>query len=183
MKSVEVNINNPKTDNDNPPAYRIIVRKAKTINLQVLQTWLQKKGSFDERVLEALNFMDHLLREFPSTKYTPIRRAFFDPKEESRNFDSTLDLQKGFYQAIRPAFVSDHRFSVSMHNYLTNNQGRKTRCECRQRSLRILAAGDACQSCRRIPSKLRLEQNCSGTEAQERQSSKPFSGIYLQQGS
>ncbi|KUL90632.1 hypothetical protein ZTR_00121 [Talaromyces verruculosus] len=102
MKSVEVNLNN-KTDNDKPPAYRIIVRKSKTINLQVLQNWLEKKGSFDERVLEALNFMDHLLREYPSTKYTPVKRAFYDPKGESRNFDSTLDLRKGFYQAIRPA--------------------------------------------------------------------------------
>lgn len=118
MKSVEVNLDN-KTDNNKPPAYRIIVRKAKTINLQMLQNWLQKKGSFDERVLEALNFMDHLLREFPSTKYTPVKRAFYDPKEEGRNFDSTLELRKGFYQAIRPAFVSDPSVLVSMHNSLT----------------------------------------------------------------
>ncbi|QGA13160.1 hypothetical protein EYB26_000807 [Talaromyces marneffei] len=103
MKSVEVNLNN-KIDNDKPPAYRIIVRKAKAINLQVLQSWLQKKASFNERVLEALNFMDHLLRESPSTKYTPVKRSFFDPMEEGHNFDSTLDLRKGFYQAIRPAF-------------------------------------------------------------------------------
>lgn len=130
MKSVEVNLNN-KTDNDKPPAYRIIVRKSKTINLQVLQKWLEKKGSFDERVLEALNFMDHLLREYPSTKYTPVKRAFYDPKGESRNFDSTLDLRKGFYQAIRPALVSDSSI-LGLHAQFSNRHlGWKSRCERR----------------------------------------------------
>lgn len=127
MKSVEVNLNN-KIDNDKPPAYRIIVRKAKAINLQVLQSWLQKKASFNERVLEALNFMDHLLRESPSTKYTPVKRSFFDPMEEGHNFDSTLDLRKGFYQAIRPAFVSALQILASVYSSLTRNLGWKTCC-------------------------------------------------------
>lgn len=144
MKSVEVNLDN-KVDNEKPPAYRIIIRKAKTINLQVLQNWLQKKGSFDERVLEALNFMDHLLREWPSTKYSPIKRAFYDPKEEPRNFDSTLDLRKGFYQAIRPAFVSDPSIFGVHARVSNNNLGWKTCRERRQCPLRILATGDACQ--------------------------------------
>lgn len=121
MKSVEVDLNS-KTDSDKPPAYRIIVRKSKTVNLQVLQNWLQKKGSFDERVLEALNFMDHLLREYPSIQYTAVKRAFYDHKEEGRNFDSTLDLRKGFYQAIRPAFVSGPGLFVFTDDYLTKSR-------------------------------------------------------------
>ncbi|EED19932.1 eukaryotic translation initiation factor eIF-2C4, putative [Talaromyces stipitatus ATCC 10500] len=102
-KSIEVNLNN-QAGNDKPPAYRIIVRKSKVVNLQVLQNWLQKKGSFDERVLEALNFMDHLLREYPSARFTAVRRAFFDPAEQFLTFDATMELRKGSYQAIRPAW-------------------------------------------------------------------------------
>ncbi|OKL60549.1 hypothetical protein UA08_04065 [Talaromyces atroroseus] len=89
--------------NGNTPGYRLIVRKSKSINLQVLEQWLLKKGPFDERVLEAMNFLDHLLREWPSTKFTPIKRAFYDQTEEGHNFDNTIDIRKGFYQAIRPA--------------------------------------------------------------------------------
>lgn len=96
----------PGGANGNNPGYRVIVRKSKAINLQILENWLAKKGSFDERVLEALNFLDHLLREWPSTRYTPVKRAFFDQDEEGRNFDSILDVRKGFYQAIRPALVN-----------------------------------------------------------------------------
>lgn len=138
MKSVEVNLDN-KIDKDKPPAYRIIIRKAKTINLQVLQNWLQKKGSFDERVLEALNFMDHLLREWPSSQYTPVKRAFYDAKEQPHTFDSTLDLYKGFYQAIRPAFVSDPSILGLYARVSNRNIGWKTCRERRQRALRILA--------------------------------------------
>jgi eukaryotic translation initiation factor 2C len=98
--------------NGTSPGYRLIVRKSKTVNLQVLEQWLLKKGPFDDRVLEALNFLDHLLREWPSTKFTPIKRAFYDPNESMQNFDSSTDVRKGFYQAIRATLVSSNLLTI-----------------------------------------------------------------------
>lgn len=110
----------PGGTNGNNPGYRVIVRKSKAINLQVLENWLAKKGSFDEGVLESLNFLDHLLREWPSSRYTPVKRAFFDQNEEGRNFDSILDVRKGFYQAIRPALVSYQLSRIYTDSSLTH---------------------------------------------------------------
>ncbi|KAH8692689.1 putative eukaryotic translation initiation factor eIF-2C4 [Talaromyces proteolyticus] len=88
---------------DKTSAFRLMVRKSKVINLQVLESWLQKKYSFDESVLEAVNFLDHLMREVPSTKHTPIKRAFYNEKEDGGNLHNNLNVLKGYYQAIRAA--------------------------------------------------------------------------------
>lgn len=91
---------------DKNNAFRLMVRKSKTINLKVLEQWLQKKCGFDESVLEALNFLDHLLRENPSRVYTPIKRAFYSEDEVGSNLHNNLNVLKGYYQALRPVIVS-----------------------------------------------------------------------------
>jgi eukaryotic translation initiation factor 2C len=104
--------------------YRLFVRKSRKVNLEVIDMWLQKKMPFDENVLQALSefelalsyqidesltkadFLDHLMREWPSSRYKAFKRSFFDPNEPPGEIDYTINVFKGWYQAIRPVMVS-----------------------------------------------------------------------------
>lgn len=92
--------------------FRLTVRPTKTVNLAVLNSWLTGRTSMSEAVLEALNFLDHVLREHPSGKFLAIRRSFFDPNGENQDLGNGVLAFKGVYQAIRPALVSQP-FSLS----------------------------------------------------------------------
>ncbi|KAJ5594792.1 uncharacterized protein N7459_001000 [Penicillium hispanicum] len=51
--------------------------KTRKIHLGAINAWLEKKRDLDEYVIEALNFLDHLLRDWPSREYTAHKRAYF----------------------------------------------------------------------------------------------------------
>ncbi|OGM41385.1 eukaryotic translation initiation factor 2c [Aspergillus bombycis] len=84
-------------------AFRLVVRPTKTVNLAVLNAWLQGRAAFSESVLEALNFLDHVIREWPSGKFLAIRRSFFDENGEHKDLGNGVLAFKGVYEAIRPA--------------------------------------------------------------------------------
>ncbi|KAK1145566.1 Protein argonaute [Aspergillus melleus] len=86
-----------------PNTFRLLVRLTKTVNLAVLNAWLSGKTSMTEAVLEALNFLDHVLREFPSTKFLALKRSFFDANGDNKDLGNGVLAFKGVYQAIRPA--------------------------------------------------------------------------------
>lgn len=53
-----------------------------------------------------LDFLDHVLREYPSGRLVAIKRSFFDPNGDNRDLGNGVLAFKGVYQAIRPALVS-----------------------------------------------------------------------------
>jgi eukaryotic translation initiation factor 2C len=58
-------------------AFRIRVDPTKTLSFNVLQQYLQGRTDWSEAVIESLTFFDHLIREWPSSKYTQIKKNFF----------------------------------------------------------------------------------------------------------
>ncbi|KAJ5760986.1 hypothetical protein N7520_008142 [Penicillium odoratum] len=87
------------------------------INLDVIGKWLQKKRDLDEYVIEALNFLDHLIRDWPTREFTAHKRAYFfqnlqeDPKHRdiANEFHYSLGgysgatCYRGIFQMIRPS--------------------------------------------------------------------------------
>lgn len=55
--------------------------------------------------LTLADFLDHLLREYPSTKFLAIRRSFFNEKGDYKDLGNGVLAFKGVYQAIKPALV------------------------------------------------------------------------------
>jgi eukaryotic translation initiation factor 2C len=53
-----------------------------------------------------IDFLDHLMREYPSTKYTCFKRSFYDEKLESEDLHGGVIAYKGYYQALRATLVS-----------------------------------------------------------------------------
>ncbi|KAI9822452.1 MAG: hypothetical protein M1827_000171 [Pycnora praestabilis] len=81
--------------------HRVTIRKTNPVNLAVLTAYLGGKMSFDTPVLEAINFLDHLMREWPSKQYTTIKRSFFARGEERHALGGGIEAFKGVYQSIR----------------------------------------------------------------------------------
>ncbi|KAI9370101.1 ribonuclease H-like domain-containing protein [Aspergillus egyptiacus] len=99
-----------------PNTFRLVVRPTRTVNLAVLSQWLHGKTSMQESVLEALNFLDHVLREYPSGRFLAIRRSFFDANGENRDIGGGVLAFKGVYQAIRPALNRGLVVNVDVSN-------------------------------------------------------------------
>jgi hypothetical protein len=58
------------------------------------------------------------MREHPGQRYVAFKRSFFDPNEPPGEIDFTINVFRGFYQAIRPVLVSliDEMFCCLMSN-------------------------------------------------------------------
>ncbi|PYH87772.1 Piwi-domain-containing protein [Aspergillus ellipticus CBS 707.79] len=96
--------------------FRLVVRPVRQVNLAVLQTWLQGRSSFEDPVLEALNFLDHVLRENPTSKFHAIKRSYFHEDSDQEDIGNGVFAFKGVYQAIRPALVRGLVVNVDVSN-------------------------------------------------------------------
>ncbi|KAI9877191.1 MAG: hypothetical protein M1830_004561 [Pleopsidium flavum] len=87
----------------NPNSHRVNIRKTGAVNLAALDVYLKGQMSFDNSVLEAINFLDHVLRETPSKNLVAIKRSFFARTEERVRLGNGVEAMKGVYQSIRLA--------------------------------------------------------------------------------
>jgi eukaryotic translation initiation factor 2C len=81
--------------------FYVTIRYAKTLRLEVLPAYLREKMGFDNSVIEAMNFLDHLIRQGPADTHRVIRRLFFAENQQPRQLDANIDVFKGFYGSIR----------------------------------------------------------------------------------
>lgn len=65
------------------------------------------------------DFLDHLLREYPSSKFLAIKRSFFDEQGDYQDLGNGVLAFKGVYQAIRPGLVSFWILKRRCHSGLT----------------------------------------------------------------
>lgn len=85
------------------------------------------------------DFLDHVLREYPSTKFLALKRSFFDADGENKDLGNGVLAFKGVYQAIRPAIV----FFPDLFSYaavLMKAVGTRTDCERRRFQLLLLGS-------------------------------------------
>ncbi|KAK6855717.1 Protein argonaute [Apiospora arundinis] len=87
--------------------YYIQIRQATQIRMQVLQDYLQRKCDWDKSVLQCMNFLDHLLRQYPSENMIAIKRNFYNRQDNPMRLDTYTDVRKGTYSAFRLGEMSN----------------------------------------------------------------------------
>lgn len=97
-----------RADRDNTHMVRIQKAKNDKIHLSNIREYLDGKCDFNNGILEAIAFLDHLLRETPSKNLINLRRSYF--ARIGASTDRTLlgggvEAMKGIYQTIRMAEV------------------------------------------------------------------------------
>ncbi|KAH9826384.1 putative argonaute family protein [Teratosphaeria destructans] len=89
----------PKPDKE-PTHVRVVIRQTNRVRLDVLEAYMKGKISFDNAVLESINFLDHLLREWPRLNLTSIKRSFFQHGKTRNTLGAGVEAFKGVYQSI-----------------------------------------------------------------------------------
>ncbi|KAL9030315.1 MAG: hypothetical protein Q9196_001543 [Gyalolechia fulgens] len=86
---------------------RIVIRAARTgakIDLNIIHEYLNGRVSMGPPIFDAINFLDHLIREYPSKTLVGVKRSYFHPKlGDLDNIGGGIDAMRGVYQSIRMA--------------------------------------------------------------------------------
>ncbi|GLT55905.1 hypothetical protein SLA2020_289890 [Shorea laevis] len=81
--------------------FKVIIKFAARADLHHLGLFLQ--GRQADAPQEALQVLDIVLRELPTTRYCPVGRSFYSPNLGRRqSLGEGLESWRGFYQSIRP---------------------------------------------------------------------------------
>eukprot|EP00268_Persea_americana_P054738 TRINITY_DN629_c0_g1_i7.p1 TRINITY_DN629_c0_g1~~TRINITY_DN629_c0_g1_i7.p1 ORF type:complete len:1085 (-),score=182.17 TRINITY_DN629_c0_g1_i7:1254-4508(-) len=81
--------------------FRVVIKLAARADLHHLGLFLA--GRQADAPQEALQVLDIVLRELPTTRYTPVGRSFYSPDLGRRQpLGEGLESWRGFYQSIRP---------------------------------------------------------------------------------
>nr|POE92423.1 protein argonaute [Quercus suber] len=82
--------------------HRVVIRQTNKVDFASLTSFMSGTGGFDNAVLEAINFFDHLLRELPSKRFTSIKRSLFMRGSGPRiSLGGAVEALKGAYQSVR----------------------------------------------------------------------------------
>ena len=81
--------------------HRIMIRHTNPVGLNKLVAYMAGKTTFDNECLEAITFLNHALREYPSLKYTTIKQSFFARGQQRFSLGSAVEAFKGVYSSMR----------------------------------------------------------------------------------
>lgn len=88
-----------------PDMVYLVIKKTNVIRLDALRAYLSGQMGWDEHVLECMNFLDHVLRQWPSEHLLAIKRNFYAkvnaPRELLDRTNRHIEAVKGIYAAIR----------------------------------------------------------------------------------
>ncbi|KAE8663941.1 Protein argonaute 1A [Hibiscus syriacus] len=81
--------------------FKVVIKFAAHADLHHLGLFLQGKQA--DAPQEALQVLDIVLRELPTTRYCPVARSFYSPDLGTKqHLGEGLESWRGFYQSIRP---------------------------------------------------------------------------------
>ncbi|KAL2930556.1 Protein argonaute 1A [Bienertia sinuspersici] len=81
--------------------FKVVIKLAARVDLHHLDMFLQ--GRQADAPQEALQVLDIVLRELPTSRYSPVGRSFYSPNLGRRQpLGEGLESWRGFYQSIRP---------------------------------------------------------------------------------
>ncbi|KAF7876311.1 hypothetical protein EAF04_001406 [Stromatinia cepivora] len=99
--AVDLDVENGKPGGDPERMIYCHVKQTTIIRMASLHAYLNKQCDFDNTVLCAINFLDHMIRQWPSERYTVQKRSFFARGVSRSPLDITIEAMKGVYQSIR----------------------------------------------------------------------------------
>lgn len=98
--------------------FRVRITKTKRLDLSVIHSFLDGRISMSLDVVQAINFLDHLLREGPSTNknLVAIKRSFFARDGQRADLGGGIEVFRGIYQSMRLAQGSKLIINVDVAN-------------------------------------------------------------------
>jgi eukaryotic translation initiation factor 2C len=92
--------------------HTIHVRWTRQVDFINLNAFLNGKASWSNECIDTINFLDHVMREWPSQQYTQIKKSFFQRGEIRFDLGGGIEAFKGVFASLRP--VLDDKFNKSL---------------------------------------------------------------------
>ncbi|KAL8871934.1 MAG: hypothetical protein Q9174_002338 [Haloplaca sp. 1 TL-2023] len=93
-----------RPENPHENTHMVYIRKSAAIDLSMIHAYLEGRCDFDNSVIAAINFLDHLIRENPSRKHINIKKSYFSRTGAAyQDLTGGIEAIRGIYQSIRMA--------------------------------------------------------------------------------
>jgi eukaryotic translation initiation factor 2C len=92
--------------------HTIHLRWTRQVDFIYLKAFLDGQASWSTDCIDTINFMDHVMREWPSQQYTQIKKSFFQRGEQRFDLGGGVEAFKGVFASLRP--VLDDKFAKSL---------------------------------------------------------------------
>ncbi|OAP56736.1 hypothetical protein AYL99_08848 [Fonsecaea erecta] len=85
--------------------FRLSIKRTRTLDISLIQQYLEGRVQMNELVAESIMFLDHLLRETPSSspQFISIRRSLFRRQGQRADLGGGIEVWRGVYQSMRLA--------------------------------------------------------------------------------
>jgi len=81
---------------------------------------LNGKAQWSSGCIDAVNFLDHVLREGPAQKYVQIKKSFFDRGENRFDLGEGIEAFKGCFASLRPCLSQDLKKTLTVNVDVAN---------------------------------------------------------------
>lgn len=81
--------------------FRFQARQTTKVDFALLDGFLKGKASWGNGCLEAITFIDHLMREVPRSKLVQVKRSFFAQNGQRLALGGGVEAAKGVYSSLR----------------------------------------------------------------------------------
>lgn len=85
-----------------------------------LQAFMSGQAAWSTECIDTINFLDHVMREYPSQKYTQIKKSFFQRGEQRFDLGGGVEAFKGVFASLRPVLDGNSQKSLSVNVDVAN---------------------------------------------------------------
>ncbi|KAH7394184.1 Piwi domain-containing protein [Phaeosphaeria sp. MPI-PUGE-AT-0046c] len=102
----------PTKDGQRGNKHTIHLRHTRKVDFNGLYAFLNGQAAWSTECIDTINFLDHVMREWPSQQYTQIKKSFFQRGEQRFDLGNGVEAFKGVFASLRP--VLDDKFNKSL---------------------------------------------------------------------
>lgn len=125
-----------RDNNTGKNSHKIFIKLTRQVDFSGLQAFLDRRAAYSNECIDCINFLDHLMREWPSQRYTQIKKSFFQRGEQRFDLGGAVEAFKGVFASLRPClndkYVKSLTVNVDVANgtfWRTQSLGRAV-CQC-----------------------------------------------------
>ncbi|KAF2747569.1 Piwi-domain-containing protein [Sporormia fimetaria CBS 119925] len=100
--------------------HKVFIKHTRTIDFSGLTAFMNGKAGWSGECIDTINFLDHVLREGPSQKFTQIKKSFFQRGEQRFDLGGGVEAFKGVFASLRPVLTGDGRKILSINVDVAN---------------------------------------------------------------
>ncbi|KAH9879905.1 hypothetical protein J1614_001929 [Plenodomus biglobosus] len=88
------------------------LRLTRKVDFYHMAAFLNGQTGWSNECIDTINFLDHVMREWPSQRYTQIKKSFFQRGEQRFDLGGGIEAFKGVFASLRP--VLDDKFNKGL---------------------------------------------------------------------